>query len=1295
MRANALTRIDQLRASPTLDEGAGPLLDAVRQLLAEDARSAIPYWLTIAQAFGDDASLGQIVESVTALTSVVVPELPETLQAAASQMLVLGIRDALGLQERFAIGAAALVMGQQAALGASDADPNEPGIDAVSASITATISDWAGLGAASVEAANAALVLMFLRDVMSRHSLSNRAWSLLLLRLDRAFAEQAGVTLSHRYSPAIGALIAAIPRFAFLRAALEEGGLFFETQHLPAIELAAVLAATTVRRDDSFTSALYDLVSPTRCGALLGERFDAFSLSRKQCIAALRSTFERFETDPLEDALNYIERVARHGMGEADAQAYIAQRVEQESVRFLQDGLVDSELAVPLLLGTCAEAIAHAAATARDDRAAIEKFRMLAPLIIGTDTNDNFWQHPMLGRALMRIVPVSANAAARPSAIVDALASLAKDCVDYSLEWMSGFGKHLAETYGPQAPAVVIAGLQRLLVAHRFFDAPKARGAWREEISTWIVLTVPLAQVSHISARMREVPALLARYERQPAAHIASALQRGIEAFISNSAALKIATAGPALARHAAEATLAASPDYADKIGASGKASCIRDTSFTLQRLAQSLGGSEASPSDAMLWWWTSTIGTYLVSREQQAMRGHLDALRAGLASILDADEFEVASSVIGLVYQRALSVKGGHSNETRVLHHRLLADSPLAVLRIAADCGQVALHHKQLMALEEATAEGRDASALMDAFLHTVLEVGDAPTAIVQLAAAADLQMRQLAASELISAWLERADTIILGSAKETAPFSSVLLDIGMQALVAVALARHLRACAGQLRGVATAPGAHRGDPAAEPSDVAQLGERDLRLFIFAMADALAGSTAPVAMLNIGRYWLECLLPVNPFPAEAWSAQLVALEAELSAACSPRERGLLHRIFSMLLALAHRSKSLSALGPLLFGREDLVITQSSTEESEWRAVAGGMVIVAACLQHRWQQEVPSMDDVFRASGLDLQDIGPIWSDSGRELAEFMASALDDPRWGTSLASTVEQGSRFFISLQVAQTASGLPPLDIWFFCSPNAKSVQRFWQHDRLALCRTQRLSTPLQQDLLLLKGVGWRGIDMVSIRNAAENLDMAFESIPAMFAGQHSDDSDGSLQQVLWMIQSLAQTTAFDRPLEPFDNILPWIADHFARRPMDGTQVEFRSAFERVFQMLEDQLLTDDGTGMRIVELAQHIDQALCIQSCWRAISIHAANAVGQSGSAQSAEDEFLRALRRIAEWGSYARVTVDAEHVSFPALAGLQAHTADNIAARINELLADELVGVSRHATRALARQALSNT
>lgn len=997
------------------DEGMAEPLDALlRDLVARFAAEPgptpeLPAWVRLAQQTRETIPFDRLGEAVDLTLRAVAPTLPAATRAYVQTYLWEATEAADLFRQRFQIGVdreaiVGEVCAELAATAAAFDDPiHSTEVESLREALYELLGEWSQCSADMGPVVELELIRQFVRMVLPRFDFSPRLWSLIVLRLDHALSQRAASALHNPLADATDVLLAACPRFAFLRQSLGDAPLYLPPD---AESWADLLALETLLAAVPESRLQYWRLWALRT-ARLAERYaalrDTLDAAMKQQVQSLRLQWERHELDGFVDAGQRLLGWLRAGedIGTLD----LADPADAALWPAVHAVLVTGELPV---------------------REAV--YRMLA--LQGSGDADPT-------RLPAAVADVAGALIAMPRSELPVEAAVDSGILQ---NWMQRLG--LLHQLLPPALAKAEA---RVALARRWLE-----GSLPQELST---------------------PAIGAAW----ATRVGDAGERWASLLLQVRTAARLLEVATEVAAQTVGDVYDSYPEYAQ---GAGRAACVRDNHFTLQRVAQSLVRDGELAPVAVAGWWTRTIGAYLRSRTPAVMIYNLGALfdRAGVA--LGAEGVALLRDILTPVYRRGFGIE----------LPRELVEADRPALTPVGSAGALwrqvvtasrpqAPHHGEAVMFPAASGVDDLVQSLWAAWQQAFASHGDPELAWRDTARQLSGALGLHPAAALRAAWLRQLAAMHQAAPAAPAAFRQLLLVRGLPTLNAIALGWTL---ASRRTAIIATDGLPRALVLSWSAVLDQL-EHSLK----------AGSVA-LALLNGGRMMLSRVGLAPKLSRTAWPQLAERLSAQLAG-----EGGEAPALLAGFGAVAVGMGGLAGLCEQLLWEPTAQFSEQVEVERGWRELVAG---IAVCTL------LASAEPALARAALTELAVGsegfadPVHDWSAEQLAmleEFLRPHFDDSLH-PALTVVIGQLREIVEAAGVLLKSSASTGLDAVIALRRHRPEVQAWWRGDRLVRVELERLTTPLPGDLTLAGALRGSALDMVTLRSARSLFNDAVEHAP-----------------------------------------------------------------------------------------------------------------------------------------------------------------------------------------------------
>lgn len=598
-------------------------------------------------------------------------------------------------------------------------------------------------------------------------------------------------------------------------------------------------------------------------------------------------------------------------------------------------------------------------------------------------------------------------------------------------------------------------------------------------------------------------------------------------------------------------------PDYA---GGAGRAACVRDNSFTLQRVAHSLIRDGELAPVAVANWWARTVGAYLRSRTPPVMIYNLAALfdRAGAA--LGPEGLALLRGILMPVYRRGFGIE--LPRELVVVDQPALTPVGSAGAlwqQVVTAARPQAPHHGESLPQAELSGPDRMVQALWAAWQQAFASHGDPELAWRDSARhlAGALGLHPLA--ELRAAWQRRLAAAYAAEPATLAGFRHLLLVQGLPVMSAIALGWRLAA--------------RRAELLAEPGL-----PRALVLSWGAVLDQLeqglkSGSVA-LALVNAGRMMLSRVGLAPQQSRAAWPRLAARLWTQLDG-----EGGEAPAFLTGFAALAAGMAGLAGFCEQILWEPTAQFSEQIEVERSWRELVAGVAVCTLLSDAQPALGRAALTELAIGSEGFADPVGDWSVERVSALEEFLRPSFDaalHPALGAvlgQLREIVEAGG----VLLKSSTSTGL---DAAIALRRHRPGVYGWWRADRLVRVELEQLTTPLPGDLTLAAALRCNALDMVTLRSARGVFRDALEQAPL-------SEADPDTLALHLGLRRAALELAFLREGSDPAPVTALLASLAQAEWADLDADELRQRLDALLQTLHDEGYGDSGWTPWVAEL------------------------------------------------------------------------------------------------------------
>lgn len=1127
----------------------------------QQLHSSLPAWVQFAQAHRDSLPFQYVPDFAEAVLDLLLPDLPIPEQNLVERF-VADCHDAADqFQLRHAVGSNAVAIGEEVSDGLAAVllligeDLDEARMDDLPGDIGRALSSWSACSADMGVAVDLELIRNVIGEVVATRRLSPRAWTLVMLRLERALAARAPGQIDHPLADVMAALLAACSRFGFLADMVHTALPYLPPARQQVGDFAIALMVARQAPDGRLGLRIATTVKLLEVAGAVGpdeaEIIEAVRLSS----SALRATWERNYIDEYGESVQRFLQWAATGrwMLGVDHGQRGAERIAIDGIQAATIG-EDSQIRVSLL------------------RQWIGQSPFTADVAAAT---------PALARLGASGLPASTLDLA-----ASALAALDLGTLRAADAGAEGVAALVAEAAGDHAWA------RRILQRHDMF----VRTLGCDDAIRRLQGGLARRMLSAGEAGGTDVLAALdAVARRLPATRGATAATRAqteqlTASLLAARTAVGVIAHADAVAIAAADHVVEHAPDYARRIGTRVHGSIADDNRYTLARLAAALCLPPTRGEWELSWWWSNAIGSYLAVRDEKAMIANLAGLAAALRVRLSGEEAALARRALFAAYRNALGIDIPYSlTDGDAIGFLPFDDRGPLWRRLLERPHRIDAHHRATSWARAATP----ALAAIAAAADDAVDAGADLYAAWSAPGVVDAALSHDEAANLAAAVRDALEKRLESAEPVEAALDQVMATAALERIAAVSLARALAERGNAVIGaMATAARDLPETPPNQASEFERKGRRDVGLLLARLREDLAATTPQVAKLNAARYLVEALIPFVGFGPGSWLKLWTRALETLLPGIPSHAVGLAMECFALFAAITSRIEHSGPAARNVFARRDPVFTGDPELEAGWRALAGGL-IVAACAEDAGHAGLA----LAQQAALSAPILDPAGAAALREGRDGLV-ALIAADWPAALEAALTASVEAMVATCDAQVAldsgGNLSMLDLTVAARSRDPAMALAWRLDRGVLAATRGLSTPMPGDHAVCRAAGWLTPDMITIRRLRRLVDDAVHvcgDVPGTALG----------------VVSIASWTALCREGGPFTTL-----SHAVAATLDGAWSGERadavqSRLVRAADAARRELEADAELPQRLAQAEQSLLAAVALRTAvaldWRA--------------------------------------------------------------------------------------------
>jgi hypothetical protein len=763
--------------------------------------------------------------------------------------------------------------------------PEEPfDIDELELRTVQLLQEWAETKVDSQIASEVVFLDLFLRRLVAEFAANNRFWELLLLKLDRALAESN--PLGHVLSNCIEILLAAVPRFAFVRYFLNHIWSIYQRLNTTAPAWLPIILVLNARPD----AAMWPILLRSLNQYQLWEDSQEVDLSAisHEATQHLRQHWERAQLDWFEEASATLD----NWLYGVTAYQRLQELTDAARQRFAQSlgGDASQWLEVVLFEACLAASATDNVGQTRD----IWRYR-LAHL----PDQSNFWKKAREFGAFFQHLEIS-NAEPRLNQLLDKIHHFAPLLEDVAIARQETFSNLTFANNN------ILEFVVTHLIYYRILFNP------RQAIAELKIRMLPLLKGDIDSVDLHHI-FQIARNDIQ-ISPISQNLKDSFKSICEQLPHLTTATHLSLnynnLAQFAAEQVRTECPDYLEEIGKIGTELCVSDNAFLLQRASMVLA-TALEPKETLRWWWDASVGIYLVHRERPALAANLAGFLRGFQQYLSPPDAQIISKLISELYQEALGVSTDYRGRENIAFQSL------------------PIHHFTAQSIFNQPIEK------VPDFFKSFSITKDEEAAWMNIMPSLQRDLKEKSLIELEKLWQSSSDvSLFWQGVAGRAPTYLRQISLGLKLL------ENTEVLSEKISGHLTR--------ILKLSDIHQNKcRRDIGLLISYLGDCLRTQSPTLAALNVGRYWIQTISPFVRYKSAVWRLTWGRLEDEALPFLNPLEQRALHVWCAQLIAAAEFLPLTHEFCAHIFHSDDPLFAEDWTTEQQWRDLIGGMLAAA------------------------------------------------------------------------------------------------------------------------------------------------------------------------------------------------------------------------------------------------------------------------------------------------------------------------------------------------------------
>ncbi len=938
------------------------LQDISADTASNDAGGGPPRWMSIYQLLSTHLSHEQIIELVERFMQVADLVLTDSQLLTCNTYLEQISRDADAIAQLQSLSAKSATISKalfDAIRAKQSNDPSQAtqaNLHRLEEDFAELLQQWAITRGPRI-AREVEFIYLFLGRLIARYPASQRFWVFILFKLDTILASYATNCTQHVLSDSIELLINGAHRFEFLRACVEKILPCYENIKAPVGELLIVLILLQPQSHVRFYSRFLHAIN---CRTWLDNTSllpDELQQIHRLAQEILRPGWERAHLDWLSEACESVDRLLAFTAltGQLLKVSENQRRHLGSIIAHNQTDKESAPLATSLLTALLQEACFSTAVTQHPQRAK-DLYRFKVTLMLDPDTQANILKrnHDIAFGLEHLKVPMpelqALMAAVQP--LLASLENVIQDNLIFSKGWLSSarwFGLVLAISDGEHYHNTLY--IASLVAMYRRLYNPAV--ALLELTARYTELLLRRSNVVNVDNILLEL-SIFQDYLRDPDLETNNELIRTLRAFLPvitlATAAINLKSSANVIATDATNEVMSQHPEYARRIGNRGIKLFARNNKLLLLRIAHIMGGAYRNGQEALLTWWDATIGAYLINRDKAALQANLKSLQRSLAANLHAREAKQVFDQVQDVYLETTGISlerdAAHDHETLCFSNqpldgarwqRLFSESRPAMAYVSALQGAME---------REGSFAGLNSALIqqLHMFAQAFAQCGDEEAAWQQIQPAFNAALEQSDTEILEKQWRSLICQLPDALPGMQGAYWSEVLQHGLELLRQVGLGRKLEQNASELNQRIAAQLTLVTDASTEHE---QLCQRDMTLFLQHLAKVLRTQPPSLAVLNAGRYLVQCIAPFVEYADRSWHLVWLQLQEGMMPLLDRSEKLSLFRWIALLDGVSSHLRSTRRLGEMIFHSQEFFFAETQALENAWRDAIGGLLVAA------------------------------------------------------------------------------------------------------------------------------------------------------------------------------------------------------------------------------------------------------------------------------------------------------------------------------------------------------------
>jgi len=834
-------------------------------------------------------------------------------------------------------------------------------IIALERDFAAFLKEWSEIEPTITIAGDLEFIVLFMLRLVANHNATDNLWEIIILRLDRLLTNH----VRHALAPTLEALLAAVPRFKLARSFMNQVMSRYEGTGAPIGELLLLLTLLQARTDSQLHLRFLQEMDCLPWVKNITISSEKLAQLHFESIELLRPEWERFQLDWIREAIESLSNLFHFTQL---GQIFIEQTQNEieNYTTALTENLTeaDSQEIITLFKALVREAC-FAAAITENPVLAKNVFRIKATLALDPDKHSFIWKKQAeIISALQRLHTTGSELRNYTNAVNPIIASLSEviqDNFSLPIRWFGDIETLSEITKKQQDTPLIEEEIEFVLQSLAAFRRLYNQYLTTLKLKTWYANHLLLSPNKIESKIIFSIFEQIDHYFQKLEPSSNSVLRKTLTRFVEN---LPLATLSINLVNSIEQIVSAATthvrqkhPDYALRVGETGMQLCFSDTHFLLSCSARVLSDPIENPKEILCWLWSTAALKYIVNIDENVFEDNLIGLKQAISKVLEPKEVECLLKLLRLVYVETLGIKISSNFDKlsvpSVFHFKTLEVRGPVWNQLFDQYRVVPKYVRYIQNCLPDFPVDPSVKIQLEGFIELYLQYGDEEYAWQEIQPLFEVSLQTQTTLELETQWrqmLYYLPNIVM-------PITQIFywMDImqrGLQVIRQVGLGLKMKKwsqeCIQQINLSELKPNDYLYDFSSPEHNF----QKDLCLFVKYSGNALKSQASTLAILNIGRYLVEKIIPFVKFPVCAWQLIWLQLEAALSTYLDCSEKIALTFFIAQLDAKSENLPEAHTISRAIFSSQSHVFAKNINLEEQWRSCISGVITAAITPSH-------------------------------------------------------------------------------------------------------------------------------------------------------------------------------------------------------------------------------------------------------------------------------------------------------------------------------------------------------